>query len=87
MKRMIVASRDDRDYFGQAAYEKYHDLVRDNLSGVVISKRVSDEGKPGSLLTEAENIGIDMWDLLECLEGMCYNGEAQEISDYQYKVL
>lgn len=86
MKRLIIAKHGDL-YFGKQAYEKYGDMISEELSGMVISKRISDDGKPGSLKTEAENLGIDMWDLLEALEGMCYNGKAQEISDYQYKVL
>ena len=55
---------------------------------MIVSKRVEDEDQPGGLAYESEAIGIDdPFDLLECLEGMCHEGEAVEISDYQYKVL
>ena len=42
--------------------------------------------QPGGLKYEAEQIGITMWDLLEALEGMCYDGRAQEIDDSTYLV-
>ena len=41
---------------------------------------------PGGLVYEADQLGIGMWDLLEALEGMCYNGDAVEIDDSTYKV-
>ena len=88
MKRYIKSSHQDVDFYGQHYYDKYHEVVRDELSGMVISKRVEDEDEPGGLAYEAETVGIsDPFDLLECLEGMCHEGEAIEISDYQYKVL
>lgn len=75
------------DYYGQTAYEEYGDLVAQECSGMIISKRASDGEEPGGLIYEAERLGIeDFFDLLKCLEGMCYNGKAVEISDYQYKV-
>lgn len=76
------------DYFGQTAYEEYGDLVAENCAGMIISKRADEGEEPGGLIYEAERLGIeDFFDLLKCLEGMCYNGKAAEISDYQYKVL
>ena len=76
------------DYYGQTAYEEYGDLVSEKCSGMIISKRASEGEEPGGLIYEAKRIGIeDFFDLLKCLEGMCYNGKAVEISDYQYKVL
>ena len=104
MKRVIVAQKSDRirsinadsdlpkgyydDYYGQTAYEEYGDLVSQECSGMIISKRASDGEKPGGLIYESRRLGIeDFFDLLACLEGMCYNREAIEISDYQYKVL
>jgi len=76
------------DYFGQTAYEEFGDLVSKECSGMIISKRSSEAEEPGGLIYEADRLGIDdFFDLLRCLEGMCYNGKAIEISDYQYKVL
>ena len=76
------------DYFGQNAYEEFGDLVSEKCSGMIISKRSNESEEPGGLIYEAERLGIDdFFDLLRCLEGMCYNGTAVEISDYQYKVL
>lgn len=85
MKRYIKSSRYD-NYFGEAAYNKYADIVREGLSGKVVHKRQVGAEEPGGLIYEANALGIDMWDLLECLEGMCYNGEAREISDSEYKI-
>ena len=86
MKRMIKTSI-DHYYFGKEEFEEWGDIVSRELSGQVISKSVADEGKPGSLAYEAEKLGMDdLFTLLRCLEGMCYNGTATEISDYQYKV-
>lgn len=76
----------DRYYFGKEAFEKYGDLVKDNLSGKTVSKRIALANDPGGLIYEADMLGIDKFDLLECLEGMCYNGLAQEIDDSTYKV-
>lgn len=76
------------DYYGQTAYEEYGDLVSAECSGMIISKSARDGEKPGGLIYEANRLGIDdFFDLLKCLEGMCYNGKAVEISDYQYEVL
>lgn len=86
MKRYIKSDTGDRYYFGKEEYEKFGDLVSKKCSGMVISKRVDDGAQPGGLEYEAEQLGMDLWELLRCLEGMCYNGTAVEISDYQYKV-
>lgn len=76
------------EYYGQTAYEEYGDLVSKECSGMIISKRADEGEEPGGLVYEAERLGIeDFFDLLKCLEGMCYNRKAVEISDYQYKVL
>jgi len=76
------------EYYGQTAFEEYGDLVSEECSGMIISKRASEGEEPGGLIYEANRLGIDdFFDLLKCLEGMCYNGTAVEISDYQYKVL
>ena len=94
MYRVIKAAEENLpkgyydDYYGQTAYEEYGDLVSEECAGMIISKRASDGEEPGGLIYEAERLGIDdFFDLLKCLEGMCYNRKAVEISDYQYKVL
>lgn len=79
-------------YFGKEEYEKYGKMIQQKLSGKTVSKRaINDDGTPyeeeNSLPNRAEEIGIDMWDLLEALEGMCYNGIAREIDDSTYKIL
>lgn len=86
MKKLIRASRNDRDYFGQEAAEKYGDLIVENLSGKKISKRRDLAEEPGGLIYEANQLGIDMWDLLEALEGLCHEGKAREIDDSTYFV-
>jgi hypothetical protein len=94
-KQCIEAAHDEEypkgyfdEYYGQTAYEEYGDLVSQECSGMVISKRRDQGEEPGGLIYEADQLGIeDPFDLLKCLEGMCYNNKAVEISDYQYKVL
>ena len=76
-----------REYFGQAQSAKYGDMIAEELSGRTISKRKDLGDKPGGLVYEAEQLGIDMWDLLEALEGMCYEGRAREIDDSTYQVI
>lgn len=86
MYRYIKSNRDD-GYFGQVMRDKYADLIKENYSGQTISKRVDMDDQPGGLKYEADQLGIDMYDLLECLEGMRYNREAVEIEDGVYRIL
>lgn len=72
--------------FGKEKVEKYGDLIIQNLSGKTVSKRVEGAEKEGGLIYEANKLGIDMWDLLEALEGMCCIGKAEEIDDSTYLV-
>lgn len=85
MKRYIKANRYD-DYFGQTAFETYGDKVSEALRGKTVSKRVDTAEEPGGLIYEANKLGMDMWDLLECLEGMCHNDKAREIDDSTYMI-
>jgi len=85
MKRYIKSNRDD-EYFGQIAYDKYGDMILSKLNGKTVSKSRALAEEPGGLIYEANKLGIDMWDLLEALEGMCYNGTAREIDDSTYRV-
>ena len=83
--QQIKASHGD-SYFGESAYKKYSQLIKKNLAGKTISKRKDLGELPGGLVYEAGQLNIDMWDLLEALEGMCYNGDAFEIDDSTYKI-
>lgn len=73
-------------YFGREQAEEFGDLICENLAGKTISKRVDLGEQPGGLVYEAEQLGIDMWDLLEALEGLCHQGRAREIDDSTYLV-
>lgn len=76
----------DNYYFGKEQAEKYGDLICDALSGQTVSKRKDTAEQPGGLIYEANQLGLDMWDLLEALEGLCYQGRAMEIDDSTYKI-
>ena len=71
--------KDDRFYFGKEEYEKYGDKVYRALRGKIITKHIDEAKQPGGLEYEARKLGMDMYDLLGCLEGMCYNGKAREL--------
>ena len=75
------------EYYGQTAAATYGDLIADRLKGKSVSKRRDTANEPGGLIYEADKLGIDMWDLLEALEGMCSEGRAREIDDSTYKIL
>ena len=75
------------EYFGKTAAATYGDLIADRLKGKAVSKRRDTANEPGGLIYEANKLGIDMWDLLEALEGMCNEGRAREIDDSTYKIL
>lgn len=75
------------EYFGKTAAATYGDLIADRLKGRAVSKRRDTANEPGGLIYEANKLGIDMWDLLEALEGMCSEGRAREIDDSTYKIL
>lgn len=82
----ITANRDDR-YFGETAAKKYGDLIVQKLISKTVSKRKDRAEQPGGLIYEANKLGIDMWDLLEALEGLCHQGRAIEIDDSTYEVI
>lgn len=83
----IQAARDD-DYFGETEARLYGDLIQEELGGRTVSKRKAKAEEPGGLIYEAKQLGIDdFWDLLEALEGMCYEGKAREIDDSTYEIL
>ncbi len=72
--------------FGKEKADKYGDQISAALSGKTVSKRKDLAEEPGGLIYEAKQLGMDMWDLLEALEGMCYMGTAVEIDDSTYLV-
>lgn len=74
------------DYFGKEEAEKFGDLIVKKLAGKKISKRMDAAEGPGGLIYEAQQLGIDMWELLRALEGMCTTGQAKEIDDSTYLV-
>lgn len=84
----IDASEFGREwYFGKEQADEFGDLIQEKLSGRTVSKRRDLADAPGGLIYEANQLGIDMWDLLGALEGMCYQRRAVEIDDSTYKVL
>lgn len=72
--------------FGKEKAEKYGKQISSALSGKTVSKRKDLAEEPGGLIYESKQLGMDMWDLLEALEGMCYMGTAVEIDDSTYLV-
>lgn len=72
--------------FGKEKAEKYGRQISSALSGKTISKRKDLAEQPGGLIYEAKQLDMDMWDLLEALEGMCYMGTTVEIDDSTYLV-
>lgn len=89
MKITITASSrsSDRWYFGKEQAEEYGDLICEKLAGQTVSKRRDLADFPGGLVYEADRLGIeDFYDLLKALEGLCYQGRAEEIDDSTYLV-
>lgn len=86
-KKSKVTAAYDRDwYFGKEEADQFGDLIVKKLAGKTVSKRRDTAEEPGGLIFEADRLGIDMWDLLRALEGMCNDGRAREIDDSTYKV-
>lgn len=77
----------ERWYFGKEQAEAFGDMIEERLAGQTISKRRDLADQPGGLIYEADELGINMWELLEALEGMCMQGRAREIDDSTYKVI
>jgi len=72
--------------FGKEEADKYGDKIKTALSGKTVSKHRDTAEDPGGLIYEAKKLGIDMYDLLRALEGMCADGRAREIDDSTYLV-
>lgn len=73
----ITANRND-NYFGEEAALQYGDMIAETYLNQTISKRKTKAEEPGGLMYEARQLGIDPFDLLEALEGMCADGRAVE---------
>ena len=88
MKITVTASdRADRWYYGKEEAEAYGDYICENLAGKTVSKRKDKAEYPGGLIYEADKLGIDdFFDLLNALEGLCYQGRAREIDDSTYLI-
>ena len=85
----ITASRDD-NYFGELAAFNHGDKIAEAYLGKTISKRKNKANAPGGLKYEADQLGIDMFELLEALEGMCADGRAREFDtpeDSYYEII
>ena len=72
--------------FGTEEALIYGSAISGALSGKTVSKRRELADEPGGLAYEANALGIDMWDLLRALEGMCRSGDVQEIDDSTYLI-
>lgn len=85
----ILSQMDNQDkwYFGKEAYENYGQAIEDKFGGVEISKRIADADKPNGLRTVAKEVGAnDEYDIVEALEGMARNGQAEEIEDGVFRI-
>lgn len=82
-----VNSSPGRWYFGKEQADYFGDLIEEKLAGQTVSKRRDLANEPGGLIYEADRLEMDMWELLEALEGMCMQGRARELDDSTYKVI
>lgn len=74
------------NYYGEEEANKYGAKIIQALRGKTITKRRDKSNQPGGLEYEAKKLGIDMWDFLRALEGLCYQGKAEETSDSTYRI-
>lgn len=79
---------DDRydNYYGKEEANKYGAKIIQALRGKTITKSRDRSNQPGGLEYEAKKLGINMWDFLRALEGLCYQGKADETSDSTYRI-
>lgn len=73
-------------YFGKEEAEQFGDYVVSKLAGQQVSKRIDIAEEPGGLIYAANLLGMDKFELLRTLEGLCYQGRASEIDDSTYYV-
>lgn len=76
------------DYYGAASARKYGDKISSLYNGQIISKRIDDTNSNGpkvvGLKTAARAVGTQIHQILNALEGMCYEDRACEIDDSHY---
>lgn len=73
-------------YFGKEEAEQFGNYIVSKLAGHKVSKRIDTAEEPGGLIYEAEKLHMDKFELLRTLEGMCYQGKAEEIDDSTYYI-
>lgn len=73
-------------YFGKEEAGRFGDYVVSKLAGQKVSKRIDTAEEPGGLIYEADLLGMDKFELLRTLEGLCYQGRASEIDDSTYYI-
>lgn len=85
----------ERYYFGKEARNDIGQNLSEMYPGWIISKRIVDEKEPFSLQSIAEDYvakgkeakeTVDLYYILEALEGMCHNNEAVEVRDGFYYI-
>ena len=90
------------NYYGAAARDDIGQYISEMYRGEIISKRMKDDSKSYGLKRVAEDYlasgkpfspdnfdegeTLDLWYILEALEGMCYNDEAVEVADGFYYI-
>ncbi len=72
--------------FGEEKAREFGCAIVASLAGKTVSKLKAKTEDPGGLIYEAQQLDMNMWDLLEALEGMCGDGRVEEIDDSTYYV-
>lgn len=76
------------EHYGAASARKYGDKIIELYSGTIISKRIDDKNDNGpeifGLRTVAKTVGTQIYQILNALEGMCYENRACEVTDSYY---
>lgn len=74
-------------YFGKEKAEEFGYSVRKSLGGRIVTKNKELAEEKGGLIYEADKLNMSMWDLLETIEGLCYQGKAMELDDTRYYII
>lgn len=76
------------EHYGAASARKYGDKIIELYSGTIISKRIDDKDDNGpeifGLRAVARAVGTQIYQILNALEGMCYENRACEVTDSYY---
>lgn len=73
--------------YGVEKAREYGEKIRLLLGGKVITKSREQAYEDGGLIKEAKRLDMDMWDLLEAIEGLCSMGKAMEMDDTRYYIV